>query len=286
MLAVGVLMVLALAGCGGGDGLQQIAVDNPSTPPTVELGHLEIKALSVSPETVDATNSDQVVTITMAITDTNGLELKADYSWYAPIRGAAGELYWGFMTRVAGDAKNGVYAARVTIPKQSASGTMKVERVDLWDVQGSNRTYQYAELKALGFAVDIQNATADKTPPHLHNGVTIAPDRFSVVTQDQTVTVDCAVQDNSDVGDGSRTVLRLTSGGAVIEVKNFTVIPPLYGRPYAYLHGTAIFPKGTPAGTWRVEFLKIRDAAGNESVYTYADLTARGYSSGLDITLE
>lgn len=183
----------------------------------------------------------------------------------------------------------------MNFPQFGENGVWTVTNVHLRDLAGNVTNISTAVLLARGFPTQLTvfSDPADITAPTI-TGINISPPSVDVSAGPQTITVTMDVTD-----DLSGTIFtpgptgsffgffpvqfRSPSAGQRRYIGNtqYTLISgtPLNGRWEA----TFTMPQFSEPGIWQIEFLQLRDVAGNQRFLSTANLTALGLTVNLSV---
>ncbi|OEZ72167.1 MG2 domain protein [Janthinobacterium sp. HH103] len=221
-----------------------------------------VSAITVNPTTVDVSQTSQLVTTTVTVTDATGINLNAlpNPYWYnsADIGGTRIDSKW---VLASGDAKHATFSSTVTIPAGAKAGSWTVGWTAFRDTLGYTSTNGgYSQ----GFTVQ-SNGLSDTSGPAV-SAITVTPAIVDVSQTSQLVTTAVTVTDatginlnalpnpywynSADIG-GTRIDSKwgLASGDA----------------KHATFSSTVTIPAGAKAGSWTVGWTAFRDTLGYTS---------------------
>ncbi|MDP1884169.1 MAG: hypothetical protein Q8L10_02270 [Candidatus Moranbacteria bacterium] len=132
------------------DGLEviNVASNGDKKPPVVN-------SLKIEPGTIDSTDSDQELTLTVAIEDVSGVCVSGNCGDYngSPTQLALKNIdsdqvatFYEFKL-VFGDSNDGIYSSKVTIKKGSAAGIWRVDNMLVVDKLGNYKSLVYEDFK-------------------------------------------------------------------------------------------------------------------------------------------
>lgn len=93
----------------------------------------KIESYTFSPQEIDITNSSQVVTVTAHVTDESGVG-EAPIVYIEKSGSSSATQQTGLLKRISGDAKDGVYEVKITIPQGLEPGEWKVFSNSFYDI--------------------------------------------------------------------------------------------------------------------------------------------------------
>jgi RHS repeat-associated protein len=134
----------------------------------------------------------------------------------------------------------------------------------------------------------ITAQTSDTTPPQLV-GLAFTPPTINVSSAPQVVTVTLQVTDDLSGADFSpsrgSTLEFISPSGNQIQILNASSLTLLSGTPLnGSWSGTMTFPQFSEAGTWKISFVTLFDAAGNHVTLSAPALISAGFPTNLTIT--
>lgn len=251
--------------------------DQDLTPPdVVEIGF--------NPATVDVSGADQVVTITLRVTD----DLSGFGYSHASLISPSGKqtIYLGYIPRVSGTALDGVYQTKVTLPKYSEGGTWYVSYLYLYDQAKNYRYLRGTDIKAKGLPSEFQvTSLSDTTPPNVTE-CDPAPKTIDVSASDQLVTLTLRLTDDLSGFSYGYGGLKSPSGKQWVYFNMYNTSDYLIsGDNMDGVYQTKVtFPKYSEAGTWDVYYLYLYDKAKNYRYLNGTNLKAMGFSSAIQVT--
>ena len=256
----------------------------------------QVTSFSMSPLQVNTESADQIVTVTMTITDDQtGVASEGDYgvSPYATsmtFAAAAGDQRtYGFPHRVSGTDTNGVYTMTLTLSRGTMNGAWRVEDVILLDKIGNRGDLDAAALEARFGAgcATVTNTAADSdtTPPQI-SAFSITPNEINTESADQTVTATMTITDDQAglATEGDNPPYNgISSSGSQMSLVPLTgtqctagFLQRISGTDMDGVY-TATLPlmKSCRAGVWHVGNLDLRDKLGNDAALNAAALEAK-----------
>lgn len=211
-----------------------------------------VVSASVAPNWVNVTGGPATVTATFRLTDDSGVVLpevaaKSDLSRETT---PAGEV-----TRVSGDAKDGVYKAKLVVARGAAGGGWTARAPMLADIAGNATPDPVALGKFTVFAFGF-----DIVPPKLVSS-TITPPAVDVTKAPATVVIGLRITD--DYSGARPPVVDVTSPDGQ-DTRTLTTALLVSGDPQDGRYTLpVIVPTGTAPGAWSVELRPLRDYMGN-----------------------
>ncbi|WP_243057794.1 fibronectin type III domain-containing protein [Nocardioides sp. SR21] len=219
-----------------------------TAPPTVVT-------FDFTPKTVDVSAGDQQVTVTAQITDASGVEAPR-VRVTSDSTSQASE--YADLTLTAGDAKNGIYAATVTVPAGAAAGAWSVSIDPLADVLGNVSGAKSTHAKKLAVLDD----NADLNPPALVD-YTFSPSTVDVSSGPQLVTISARITDATGTVPPHVTV---TSDRSTQSVGTLDLVLTGGDARDGTYEATATILAGATAGAWTVTLDPLADTLGNREL--------------------
>ena len=204
-------------------------------------------SISVSPSSLDVRAQQQPVTVTIGLSDAQSGFLSGSFV-IVPQSGLSQPIMGFFAgSPVSGTSNSGTWQAQVNVPQFVASGTWRVDSLDVTDNANNEHLYHTADLAALPGAVTTftVQSTPDTTPPTL-TGASFAPNPTDVSAGSQSVTASVTV---NDAGSGVGSIFM------TVAPPNGSPESPIFVGPFALNSGTA------GSGTWTASFNVPRYAA-------------------------
>lgn len=205
-----------------------------------------------------------------------------------------------FLLQPGGTPTDGLWRTSFNIPQYSEGGEWVVSFVDLVDVSGRRRTMFANELLSrFGSAArfSITTALADLLPPEA-TGVTIEPTVVETASSSRVVDFSINLRDNVSglnfQSDTSRFTfiygfaLTSPSGSQRVYAPLYSFIgptPPSSGTPTdGVWRGQIVLPQFSEQGTWRIDYLALKDGANNRRfVSSASQIEAMGINARLTV---
>lgn len=259
-----------LAAAGFATTLTVVNTAPPATPPA-------LTGLSFSPDPVNVGAGDGTVEVTFTATASEGVT-RAYVNVEAP--GAQLQQSCAAGGLDGGTPQNGTWKCSLTIPHRAPGGTWTVNNLFISDAAGTSTQYNGTQLAARGLKTTFQvvSPNEDVTPPAL-TGITLTPGTVDLAGGSAQV----------------RVTLTATDAGVGVSQANVSLTPPsgsgqgCGGEPQggaaqnATIVCTITIPAGAPAGKWALVIL-LKDAVGNNRMYTAAQLQAAGLPHEVTVT--
>jgi hypothetical protein len=241
----------------------------PSTYPVAGLADTTppaVTSVGVSPASVDVRSQQQVVTVTLGLSDA-GSGVASGSFVLEPQSGQSQPIGGYFSGPPAGGTdNNGTWQAQVTIPQFVAPGTWQLDALDVVDNSGNSHIYSTANLNGLGTTTFTVQSTPDTTPPAV-SAVSFSPNPVDVSSGSQVVTATVTATDaGSGVASGYMVLASPDGKQSYLAATSFTLSS---GTPQSGTWtATITVPRYAEAGTWSVSQLSLTDKAGNSAFYS------------------
>jgi hypothetical protein len=248
----------------------------PAAPP-------RLTGLSVSPSAVDVSESAAAVDILISATASLGFTYL-----YAALRGERQTQYGSCEVRVpASDTTTSqTWKCRLTIPKSAGGGVGEVNTIGIVDRAGTQRWYESAELKTLGFlsTLRVTSNTEDLAPPTL-TAFSLSPSPLDLSKGDRFLEAAVTATDAETGVVRASVVLRAPGAPLTVASSHYCFTNSLDGTAKtATVKCSIFFGQSAVDGTWLVDSVVVYDAVGNFRYYNAAQLQAAGFPSTLTVT--
>lgn len=173
-----------------------------------------------------------------------------------------------------GTRRNGVWRAKLTVPRYSQHGRWWLDHVWITDVKGDHRFYHRPELRRRGLGTSFfQVGPADQTAPALEH-FEITPTQYESSAEWSELNTYAEIREDQS---GYENMTMGLEGPIHL---GYYGIPwaPRYPRSTIRIPGPGN-PRPTP-GNYAIS-LELRDLAGNIRTYTPGELKAAGWTSSL-----
>ena len=237
----------------------------------------QLAGLSIEPDEVDTTGSDQKVTFTAHVTDNLAGVSSVGIALSSP---SGGQVIVEGLSFLSGTATDALYSGSVTIPRFAEAGAWKITNVFLNDNARNGTGLSTAKLEELGLPNTVQvESVEDSEPPQLA-GLSIEPDEVDTTGSDQKVAFTAHVTDNLAGVSSVGIALSSPSGGQVIvEGLSFlsgTATDALYS-------GSVTIPRFAEAGAWKITNVFLNDNARNGTGLSTAKLEELGLPNTVQV---
>ncbi|MEW5927370.1 MAG: Ig-like domain-containing protein, partial [Gemmatimonadota bacterium] len=239
-----------------------------------------VAGLAITPTSVDVGAGPAPVEFTVRLTDAGSGARELFVRLLGP--DAVQQQSCFAYSPASGSRTDGTWKCTVTVPLGAAPGEWYVGEIRVEDVVLNRRTYSRAMLQAAGLptAVAVSGPAADATPPVL-TGFAIAPATVNLAGGAQTVEFTATA---TDAGSGfAKLDVLLLDPGVVGRVCVSQALAG--GSPQNGTMKCSVSVPGTVAsGTQYVDRVMLYDGAGNQRIYTRADLRAAGFPTDVVVT--
>ena len=263
-----------------------------------------VTAFALNPTSIDTTNSDETVNLTITIADDQALPGAGRTNLRLELKSPNGMLSV-FFDALSEDAQPGgtatlrSFLVPAVIPQGSEGGDWTVASLRMNDAIGNTVSLTGTQLSALGFAATVDNGAGspDNIKPVL-TALSISPTEIDTTNGPATVIVTATITDNRAllVDNLTNWAIQTSIGGRLLSgfrTQNMPqIINPEDAEPGSTLRSRTyrleyILPQYSSAGEWRVNFAQFQDAAGNfTSVNTSGfNATLQNVATIEDITL-
>jgi hypothetical protein len=191
---------------------------------------------------------------------------------------------------IEGTIREGLWSVSFKLPRGAYPGEYRIEKVELEDQAGNERTYDRGELESLGFPIDfVETGEGDTTPPEIL-GLSHEQDVLHTRHGDRTITFLMHVRDDlsgfgewPDEGWSEQSVSFREPGEPTSWDWTGTAPRLVSGT---VLDGTweieVTLPEDAPAGTYDITYVSATDLAANQRLLHGSSLAGEGW----DLTFE
>jgi hypothetical protein len=232
-----------------------------------------------SPKQVNTSSAPANITLSFHITDNlSGSSGYASATFLSP----SGNVAWnGYASAlVSGTPLDGVYQGTLSLPAFSEAGTWTVTGVAIYDKAGNQALYSTAQLQTLGFPTTLTVVSQVDTTPPVLVGFDFSPKQVNTSSAPANITLSFHITDNLSGSSGYASATFLSPSGNV--AWNGYASALVSGTPLDGVYqGTLSLPAFSEAGTWAVTGVAIYDKAGNQALYSTAQLQTLGFPTTL-----
>ncbi len=138
----------------------------PSSKPgrSVDASAPQLLSLTVTPDSVDTSESSRTITLTAHITDdftgNAGPGASGGFRTQMNFISPSGQAVYTMLDgtkRVSGSPQDGWYEATITVPQFAEQGIWKTQGISLYDQVGNRRYLTAADMEAAGLATSFKN---------------------------------------------------------------------------------------------------------------------------------
>ena len=227
-----------------------------------------IDTFSFTPETVDVTSSDQVISFEAHATDETGVS-GFQACIYNPDNFGKTCKY-GVFELVSGDKKDGTYKATITIEKDQIPGRWIVSVVNIRDELGNDGSMS---CSTGGGLIVVNNSGTDTTGPVIDT-FSFTPETVDVTSSDQVISFEAHATDETGVSGFQACIYNPDNFGKTCKYGVFELVSG--DKKDGTYKATITIEKDQIPGRWIVSVVNIRDELGNDgsmSCSTGGDLT-------------
>jgi hypothetical protein len=267
-------VILAVClGCTVGSAYAQISDTQPP----------HLTNITFAPMSVDVTSGPQAVSVTAVVTDDLSGTATVSVQFVSPSGKQLEPLNSVSLTRSAGTSLNGAYGGTVVIPRFSEAGVWKLRVTLLQDVAGNFTSLSAANLASLGLPTDLTVTSVPDTHPPTVTSISFTPAAIDVSSGPQSITVDLGLAD--DISGVDFTPDRFVEFRVYLASPSGKQLQYLSRPDFASVSGTTLngvwrgavsIPRLSEGGLWSVRLVQTVDFAGNQVLYTTAQLSAAG----------
>lgn len=238
---------------------------------------------SYSPASFDVSNSATVVTGTIQATDDSaGLE-SAFLAFYSPSGSRRVDCH-SSQGAFSGTPLSGTFTCQGVFPQYTETGQWLLQFVSISDRAGNTATYSRSQLAAMGLPTTLSlSGTADLAPPSLVS-YSFSPASLTIAGSPVSITGTIAASDDLSGLYLAYIAFYSPSGQQRVDCHS----PPGDPSSGTPLNGTyacsGTFNPGAETGSWRVQFIELRDRVGNTRYYGTGELQSLGLPTTLQVT--
>jgi hypothetical protein len=227
-----------------------------------------LKALSVSPATVDVSAGPAQVSVTLAATDA-GSGVQDFYVNFRNAAGTGGVTCGNWLSnggvRASGTPADGVWKCTATIPRGALAGTWQLQ-VILRDTVGNEAGHTRQQLRAAGFPDSLVVVNSGPSDVPRITAVSLVPTAVDV--SDAAATVEVSI--SAVAGTGVRYLyanVQLDRGPGYYAQTCQVWVPTGQIVTSGTWKCRLTIPRSSPAGAWKLSTLVIEDQAGTVRFY-------------------
>lgn len=257
----------------------------------------KLVSVSFTPTTVDITATDQTVTVTITVSDNlSGIDTPPAGWLMQTMAGASLRLkspstslstrqnpqwtsvFLNERNRQSGSATNGVYTNTFIVPRYSETGRWTIDTLQLGDLAGNTTTLDFAALVRSGLSncFTVQGLTNDITPPEILE-FNVSPITNDVSLAGQILVGQVRVRDDMGL-DGSRFSAQIDFESPMSRQRlsfRFQAHNKASGNSTEAVYtNSALLPRYSETGTWRLLAGSASDAVGNWKSFNVAKLAS------------
>lgn len=235
----------------------------------------EIQSLSFDRASVDTSNSEQTITLTVRLTDDYSGVVRAFIQFFnASGQVQVAPIYSSGLQ--SGTALDGIYTGTLTVPRFAASGTWHVDSVTVHDNAGNAGSQIRSELAARGLSWSFEQVGAGDTTAPTIQELSWTPTTVNTADAAQQITVTARFTDDQaglvDAMSSAVVAFHSPSGQQYLPLYLSRVAGTAQDGTYT---GVLTVPALSESGVWTGGVM-VWDALGNARQYSNVDLAARG----------
>lgn len=239
-------------------------------------------AYSFAPSSADVSSSDTLLTGSIQATDNSSGLQSAFLAFYSPSGNRRVDCHssLGYYT---GTLTAGTFTCMGVIPRYIETGQWRLQFLSISDRSGNTATYTRDQLAAMGFPTALTlTGLSDTAPPALVS-YSFTPAVVNISGSPVTLTGVILATDNLSGLYFANIAFYSPSGQQRVDCYAVPGDPPS-GTP---LNGTyscsGQFTPGMETGSWRVQFVELRDRVGNTQYITTQTLAGMGLPTALTV---
>ena len=243
---------------GFGPGPDYVSDFTVEASPEADVDPPQLVSWSLTPTSIDASQSDASVVVTLRVTDNSS---GASTPLLVASHDSGQQTGFASVVRIDGDALDGTYEATLTVPKGGAPGIWSISLYPLEDAAGNDSSgFGPGPDYVSDFTVEA-SPEADVDPPQLVSW-SLTPTSIDASQSDASVVVTLRVTDNSS---GASTPLLVASHDSGQQTGFASVVRIDGDALDGTYEATLTVPKGGAPGIWSISLYPLEDAAGNDS---------------------
>ncbi len=238
---------------------------------------------SFSPSTFDVSSADTVLTGAIQATDNSSGLQAAFLAFYSPSGNRRVDCH-SSAGSYSGTLTAGTFTCMGLFPRYTETGQWRLQFLSITDKAGNAATYTRDQLTAMGFPTSLTlTGTSDTAAPSLVS-YSFAPASITLAGSPVTLTGAITATDNLSGLYLAYIAFYSPSGQQRADCYPQPGAPEA-GTPLNGTYGcSGVFTPGMETGTWRVQFVELRDVVGNARYYTTQDLMAMGLATSLPVS--
>lgn len=239
---------------------------------------------SFSPTSADVSSSDTMLTGAIQATDNSAGLQSALLAFYSPSGNRRVDCHSN-LGSYSGTLTAGTFTCGGVIPQYIETGAWRLQFLSIADRAGNTATYLRDQLAAMGLPTTLTlTGVSDVAPPSLVS-CSFAPPAIHLSGSPVTLTGTISATDNLSGLYLAYFAFYSPSGLQRVDCYATPGDPPS-GTPLSGSYPcSGQFTPGLEAGTWRVQFVELRDRVGNTRYYTTQELAGMGLATALPVSV-
>ncbi|MEJ5367893.1 MAG: Ig-like domain repeat protein [Bryobacteraceae bacterium] len=238
---------------------------------------------SFAPAAFDVSFADTALTGAIQATDNSSGLQSAFLAFYSPSGNRRVDCH-SSAGSYSGTLTSGTFTCRGVFPRYSETGQWRLQFLTITDRAGNAATYTRDQLAAMGFPTVLTLTGASDTLAPLLVSYSFSPSSITLTGSSVTLTGTITATDNLSGLYLAYIAFYSPSGQQRVDC---------YPQPGAPNSGTPLngsyncsgtFTPGMETGTWRVQFVELRDVVGNARYYTTQELAGMGLPTTLPVS--
>lgn len=237
---------------------------------------------SYSPSSFDVSAADTYLTGSIQATDDSAGLQAAFLAFYSPTGNRRVDCH-SSAGSYSGTLTAGTFTCMGLFPRYTETGQWRLQFLTITDKAGNAATYTKDQLAAMGFPTALNlTGSSDTAAPSLVS-YSFSPPSITLAGSPVTLTGSIAATD--DLSGLYLAYIAFYSPSGQQRVDCYPQPgPPGSGTPLNGTYAcTGVFTPGMETGSWRVQFVELRDVVGNARYYSTQDLTAMGLATSLQV---
>jgi len=230
-----------------------------------------------NPEAINTTGSQSQLTADAYLTDDLSGFSHLGARFYSPTKVQSAYFSISSSDRVSGNANDGVYQDRITIPQYSEQGTWKLSYIYIEDLVGNTKQLTKDDVVAMGFPTEfLVTSTSDVEPPSLMS-FDFTPKAINTADSESQLTADAHLTDDLSGFShlGARFYSPTQAQSAYFSISSSDRVS---GNANDGVYQDRItIPQYSEQGTWMLSYIYIEDLVGNTKQLTKDDVVAMGF---------
>ncbi|MDD3524534.1 MAG: SdrD B-like domain-containing protein, partial [Candidatus Cloacimonetes bacterium] len=237
----------------------------------------DVLSFDFDPRVVDTTTSYQRITVTTRLTDELSGFSSSTIRFKSPSERQSVSAYLSFPNRISGDMLDGIYEGEMTLLQYSEPGTWELDYISLYDNVGNRKQLSQSDAVALVFPTEFEVVSLDDTEPPEVLNFGFDPKAVDSATSSQKITLTTHLIDNLSGFSSGNVRFKSPSEGQSVSVS----LSPLDRISGDELDGVyeddMTIPQYSELGTWKLDYLSLRDWGGSRRQLSQVDVAALGF---------